>query len=165
MTPATPKSRGAAPKSADAAATEFGERMRSARRTRGLTLREVSEGTGISITYLSDLERGALANPTLDKLVLIAKTLGVTIADLLGADEGAQPGGDEVPAALQELSATPQFQEAVASEAKRWRTTPAVVEREWISALQRIDVLGHRPRDFFDYLFVFEAIRRALEKP
>src|SRR3546814_17027158 len=41
---------------------------------RGLTLREVSERSGVSIPYLSDLERGVLVNPTLDTLKKIARS-------------------------------------------------------------------------------------------
>jgi transcriptional regulator with XRE-family HTH domain len=166
MSPVAPKLRNAASTvPAGEGASEFGERMRIARRTRGLTLREVSEATGISITYLSDLERGTLANPTLDKLVLIGRALQVPIAQLVGADEEVGTDASEIPDALAGLTSMPQFSEAIALEAKRWRTTPAVVEREWLNALQRISVLGHRPRDTFDYLFVFEAARRAIEKP
>jgi transcriptional regulator with XRE-family HTH domain len=147
----------------EASAGAFGEQMRVARRTRGLTLREVSERTGISITYLSDLERGSLTNPTLDKLVLIARALRVPIAQLVGADEETDPDTSKIPDALTELSSMPQFRDAVAVEARRWRTTPAIVEREWLKVLQRISVLGHRPGEAFDYLFVFEAARRAIE--
>jgi transcriptional regulator with XRE-family HTH domain len=165
MSPVAPKPRKAAAETApEATATEFGERMRAARRTQGLTLREVSEATGISITYLSDLERGTLTNPTLDKLVLITRVLHVPIAQLVGAEEGPQPVGSEIPDALSELTSMPQFKDAIATQAKRWRTTPAIVEQEWIRVLQRVSVLGHRPRESFDYLFVFEAARRAIEK-
>jgi XRE family transcriptional regulator, regulator of sulfur utilization len=163
MSPVAPKLHPAA--AVEPGGSEFGERMRTARRTRGLTLREVSEATGISVTYLSDLERGTLTNPTLDKLVLIGRALKVPIAQLVGADEEVEADTPEIPDALAGLTRMPQFREAIAVEAKRWRTTPAVVEREWLKALQRISVLGHRPRETYDYLFVFEAARRAIEEP
>lgn len=166
MNPVPPKSRTAAAKApAEAGTSEFGERMRAARRSRGLTLREVSAATGVSITYLSDLERGTLTNPTLDKLVLIARAVKVPIAQLVGADEEADADVPVMAEALTELRGMPQFKEGIAEQAKRWKTTPAVVEGEWLQALQRISVLGHRPREAFDYLFVFEAVRRAIEKP
>jgi transcriptional regulator with XRE-family HTH domain len=139
--------------------------MRIARRTRSLTLREVSEATGVSITYLSDLERGALTNPTLDKLIVIARVLEVPLAHLVGADDEAEPARSVISSALLELTRMPQFREAISLEAKRWRTTQPIVEQEWLRSLQGISVLGHRPSEAFDYLFVFEAARRAIEEP
>ena len=50
------------PRKVQAAAEAFGARLKSARNAEGLTLREVSERSGLSITYLSDLERGELQN-------------------------------------------------------------------------------------------------------
>lgn len=40
---------------------EVGERMRSLREGKGLTLREVSRRMGVSAAYVSDLERGRRA--------------------------------------------------------------------------------------------------------
>src|SRR6266516_6063329 len=71
------------------AATDFGARLRRARSDRGQTLRDVSVASGISIAYLSDLERGVLVNPTLDTLRSVGKALGVSLNELLGVDEEA----------------------------------------------------------------------------
>ena len=43
----------------------IGARIKSLRRGRGLTQEKVAEKTGISVNYLSRIERG-LENPTLD---------------------------------------------------------------------------------------------------
>ena len=145
------------------AGDRFGDRLRAARRRQDLTLREVSERTGTSITYLSDLERGVLANPTLDKLVLIARGLGVSINELLGEPVPNGENTERTPASLMEFSKMPQFREAVATEAKRWRTSPDALCREWLKTLERVSVDGRRPKEPLDYMFIFEAIRRAVE--
>lgn len=42
-----------------------GDQVRRLRKSRRLTLQDVSQGTGVSVSFLSDIERGK-ANPTLD---------------------------------------------------------------------------------------------------
>lgn len=52
-------------------------------REKPYTLREVAQGTGISIGYLSEARRGNIENPSLDKLLLLAKFFGVGAAVFL----------------------------------------------------------------------------------
>jgi transcriptional regulator with XRE-family HTH domain len=145
--------------------SQLGARLRAARRDKGMTLRDVFEATNVSITYLSDLERGVLSNPTLDKVKLIAGALGVTVEDLLGSGDNAGLRDEPaLPAPLQALAASPQFLEATEADARTWRTTPEALQRAWLDSLQRISVDGRRPQSMMDYLFIFEAIRRAIGK-
>jgi transcriptional regulator with XRE-family HTH domain len=60
-----------------------GANLRFYRLDTGLTLREVSERTGVSISHLSDIERGQ-SNITVETLKRIGKGLDVSPADLLG---------------------------------------------------------------------------------
>lgn len=62
---------------------ELGQRIRSLRQGRGLTLSELSERTGISVSMLSMVERGQ-ANPTVGTLIAVAAALEVDMADLFG---------------------------------------------------------------------------------
>jgi len=159
--PQLPTKRGVA-RDADAAPAVFGERLRRWRTERGVTLRDVSEASGISIAYLSDLERGKLANPTLDTLTALARALGVSLNELLGLD--SEPATEPpLPEPLAEFRSSPQFREAVASEANRWRMTPQEVERGWLDSLAAVRVGRRAPRTAGDYLFIFEAARRVLE--
>lgn len=52
------------------------------RRHKKMTLREVHEKTGISVTTLSDIENG-IRTVTDDKLSKIAKALGVLVKELI----------------------------------------------------------------------------------
>jgi HTH-type transcriptional regulator, competence development regulator len=57
--------------------------LRDIRTLRGYSLRQVEDATGISNTYLSQLERGDAQNPSPDKLQALAKYYGVPYTDLM----------------------------------------------------------------------------------
>lgn len=147
-----------------AAAASFGQRLREVRSAKGRTLRDVALNAKVSIAYLSDLERGKLSNPTLDKLRQIADELGVSVDDLLGTrDEVAMgPRGPGRSSALQALARSAPFREAVQEQAVRLGRPARELTDEWLDALAGIQVAGQRPRDASDYLFIFEASRRAV---
>ncbi|TFV50346.1 XRE family transcriptional regulator [Blastococcus sp. TF02A-35] len=67
-----------------------GPRLRGLRTERGQTLAEVSEDTGISVSTLSRLESGG-RRPTLELLLPLARSYGVAIDDLVGAQAPADP--------------------------------------------------------------------------
>jgi DNA-binding XRE family transcriptional regulator len=58
------------------------ESIRTARKQRDMTLAEVAEKTGLSISFLSDLERGR-TDPSLSTLRRIAACYGMPVAYLL----------------------------------------------------------------------------------
>ncbi|MCA9609497.1 MAG: helix-turn-helix transcriptional regulator [Myxococcales bacterium] len=62
----------------------LGVRMRALREAQGLTLTEVAERCGLSKGYLSTIESGGGANPTLEVLTRIAAALDVTVGELVG---------------------------------------------------------------------------------
>jgi transcriptional regulator with XRE-family HTH domain len=155
--------RAARPNSPETAPSSgFGQRLRRARLDQDRTLRDISERSGISITYLSDLERGVLVNPTLDTLKKVAEALDVSLNDLLGIDE--HESAPSYPKALEEFLLSEHFRQALTEQTKRERVTPEELEDDWRRALAGIRVRGRTPRQASDYLFIFEAIRRALER-
>jgi transcriptional regulator with XRE-family HTH domain len=74
----------------DAVLDAVGPRLRARRRTRGLTLAEVSATTGISESTLSRLESGG-RRATLELLLPLARTYGVPLDDLVGAPQTGDP--------------------------------------------------------------------------
>jgi transcriptional regulator with XRE-family HTH domain len=64
--------------------SSMGERLAWARNQRELILQQVSERSGLAIGYISQLEKGAKVNPTIDALNRLAKALGVSVAFILG---------------------------------------------------------------------------------
>jgi transcriptional regulator with XRE-family HTH domain len=121
----------------------------------------VANEAGVSVAYLSDLERAVLTNPTLDKLRKIAGALGASIDDLLDAAPGAAAAGS-IPAALQDFVASASFHSEVDAQAAAWRRDPRDLREEWLRLLGAIELGGRRPAAPSDYLFIFESIRRAI---
>jgi transcriptional regulator with XRE-family HTH domain len=67
-----------------------GPRLRALRRRRGLTLAELSEATGISVSTLSRLESGG-RKPTLELLLALARAHQVPLDELVGAPVPGDP--------------------------------------------------------------------------
>lgn len=61
---------------------QIGARVKSLRKRRGVTLKQVAERTGLSIGYLSNIERD-LTSPTVDHLEVIAKALDTAVSSIL----------------------------------------------------------------------------------
>jgi transcriptional regulator with XRE-family HTH domain len=60
----------------------IGLRIRELRQSRGLTLQEIADVSGLSTAMLSLVERGR-ASPSIGSLIVIASALGVSMSDLL----------------------------------------------------------------------------------
>ena len=59
----------------------FGTRIRDLRTARGLTQETLAEASGLHRNYIGGIERGE-RNVGLDNIYVLAKALGVTVADL-----------------------------------------------------------------------------------
>ena len=100
----------------------IGQRLRARRVALGRTLADVAEQSGLSLPYVSNLERGR-GNPTLDALQALARALDLPLASLVADGVVAHVGLDAVlasaPASLLQFSRSPDFQETVAELADR----------------------------------------------
>lgn len=67
-----------------------GPRLRSLRTNRGLTLRELAQETGLSVSLLSRLETGH-RQPTLDALIPLARVHRVSLDELVGMPPAGDP--------------------------------------------------------------------------
>ncbi|MFD6948623.1 XRE family transcriptional regulator [Nocardiopsis sp. TSRI0078] len=67
-----------------------GHRLRALRQQREITLAELSEATGVSVSTLSRLESGA-RRPTLELLLPLARVHGVTLDELVDAPPTGDP--------------------------------------------------------------------------
>ena len=70
--------------------TDVGERVRSIRQVRRLTLRDVAERTGLSESFLSQAERGR-TSASISSLQRIAEALGVAVSDFFSPAETRGP--------------------------------------------------------------------------
>jgi len=68
--------------------TDFGKTIRLHRQLRSLTLKDLAAQTGLSISFLSEVERG-ISQPSIASLRKIAQTLGIS---LLGLSENGEYG-------------------------------------------------------------------------
>lgn len=127
---------------------QLNERLRELRNERGLRLRDIAKEAGISVPYLSDLERGR-TTPSLDTLGALAAAYQITVHDLLHGVEfygAATTAG--LPRGLQALLDDPTYGPQI---------TP-----DWVRTLQRIELRGKRPQHKDDWLGIFLQLRRVL---
>ena len=75
-----------------AVADAVGARIRDARSAAGLTLRELSQATGLSQPFLSRLERGQVS-ASIANLLQIGRALGLSMAELLEGEARAPAPG------------------------------------------------------------------------
>jgi transcriptional regulator with XRE-family HTH domain len=68
----------------------FSERLRSARTARALSLRELAGRIGVSASLLSQVETGKV-HPSVNTLYALARELGLSLDDLLFADDATAP--------------------------------------------------------------------------
>jgi transcriptional regulator with XRE-family HTH domain len=86
----------------------LGGRVRARRQRRGWTLRDLADNTGLSVPYLSDIERGNVVNPTLETLTTLAAALEASVAELLG-DQPAAPAERPLSVSLQRFVRSEDF--------------------------------------------------------
>lgn len=63
----------------------IGDRLRSIRKNKKISIYQVSKETGISQNHISSVELGK-RQPTIDTLARLAKPLGITLAELFNED-------------------------------------------------------------------------------
>lgn len=128
---------------------QLNERLRELRNERGLRLKDIAENAGISVPYLSDLERGR-TNPSLETLQTLAGAYGITVHDLL---EGVEFYGGATEAALPKGLA-----DLVADPVLGGQITP-----DWVKTLTRIELRGKRPQAKGDWYEIYLHLRRILD--
>lgn len=57
-------------------------KLRKIRKDKGMTLKKLSELSGVSMGYLCHLEQGSRRNPSIEKMERIAKALDKTIFEI-----------------------------------------------------------------------------------
>jgi transcriptional regulator with XRE-family HTH domain len=112
-------------------ATTLGGRLRARRLELDLTLAEVAEKSGLSIPYISNLERGR-GNPTIDALGALARTLEVPLTSLIG-DTPIEDA--DVPKSLTSFSRSERFRSEVLRLANLLETDPGELRSRLVAAM------------------------------
>lgn len=123
---------------------KLGEHLRELRQRRGLTLLQLSQQTALSVSYLSDLERGR-TNPSIDTLERIAGTYHVLLGELVAGVDGWQVTPQQALApGLQALVEQGKIDLAAAQD------------------LSRIELRGKRPQDATEWLELYYHLRTLM---
>lgn len=124
------------------------QRIKELRTQHRLTLKDLSESTGLSVSYLSDIERGR-TTPSLNTLEALSVAFDISVADLLsGVDFAGEKTIAALPAGLQELLQDEEFGDQI--------------DEQWISLLNRIELRGKRPQTKVEWLELYLHLRRIL---
>lgn len=128
---------------------QLGYRIRELRNNKGETLKNTSEDTGLSVSYLSDIERGR-TNPSLQTLETLANHFGITINDmLLGVDFAGDQTENAYPPGLLEL-----FED---------KELGKEIDEDWKKLLVKINLRGKRPQNKIQWMELYLSLKRILE--
>ncbi len=126
------------------------DKLRELRTGRDLTLKNLAETTGLSVSYLSDIERGR-TNPSLKTVEALADALDVSVQTLLtGVEFIEETSHDDLPEGLKELVNDEAFNEEI--------------NRDWIDLLSKIQMRGKRPQSKREWMELYLHLRSLLEK-
>ncbi|MCC6896906.1 MAG: helix-turn-helix domain-containing protein [Anaerolineae bacterium] len=126
------------------------DKLRELRTGRDLTLKNLAETTGLSVSYLSDIERGR-TNPSLKTVEALADALDVSVQTLLtGVEFIEETSHDDLPEGLKELVNDEEFNEEI--------------NRDWIDLLSKIQMRGKRPQSKREWMELYLHLRSLLEK-
>lgn len=124
----------------------LGERLREIRREHSLTLKDLSQKAGLSIPYLSNVERGEV-NPSFDALKKVAVAYNMAVKDLLtGVDKPDYSIIESYPQGFKEL--LDNYTE---------------INEDWKDLLLQISLRGKRPSSERDWVELYLHLRRILE--
>jgi transcriptional regulator with XRE-family HTH domain len=127
---------------------KLGERLKGYRKNAGLTLAELKEKTNLSVSYLSDLERGR-TNPSLETLKQIAGVYQTTVSALVEGIEGwGEQEIDDIPRGLMELKNDATFGNQITNDDLR--------------ALSKISLRGKQPQTKEEWLAIYLHLTQML---
>ena len=126
------------------------QRMKRLRLARELDIAGLSSRSGLSRVFLYQLEAERRKMPSGENLLKLASGLGVTVGELLGAEEGIT---------REELSETPEaLEQLVRSKGRKLD-----IRREDVAMLRGIHYRGKRPGSPEDYELILLLLRRILD--
>lgn len=129
---------------------QLGDRIRELRKIKGATLKDVSDATELSVSFLSDVERNR-TTPSLGSLNILSQYFGMNLTDMLGTVSFAGEKTERaLPPGLGDLMKDPE-----------WGTE---LNDEWLELLSKIELQGKRPQTKGEWLELYLSLRRILKK-
>jgi transcriptional regulator with XRE-family HTH domain len=117
--------------------SSLGQRLRARRVALGLTLADVAERSGLSLQYISNLERGR-GNPTLEAVQALTRALETSVTALVGDEAVSEPLVAvlaDAPKSLQAFARSRDFTEAVNQLAQAQGTPSEAMRRRLLVAM------------------------------
>ncbi len=128
---------------------KFKDRVRELRKSNNLTLKNLSERTGLSVSYLSDIERGK-TDPSLNTIEALSHALDISIQFLLsGVELIEETKLSNLPEGLQALIEDDEFSDEINSD--------------WVDLLSKIQMRGKRPQTKREWMELYLHLRSILE--
>ena len=128
----------------------LGQRLKELRTAASLDVPSLAEASGVSKAYIWQIESGRRKTPSGEVLLRLARELGTTVSDLMGAEEeNTEVTLDDLPNALREF---------VERKGKKLR-----LRKEDVEVLKSVRYRGRRPRRMEDYELLHLFIKRIVE--
>lgn len=121
---------------------ELNKRLRLLRKQKNMTLKELKEATGLSLPFLSEVERG-YSNPSLESLQKIAETYDMSLPELMG-DSSLSQNDDLVP---------PSLKEAI---------DRGEIDKNWLATLKSIEYRGKQPQTVEGWVRLYNALKSSI---
>lgn len=115
---------------------KVGDKLRQLRTDNNLTLRELHDKTGISVSFISDIENKR-RNPSIDKLKILCAALGVSINEFFNNVETGTPVLNTQNNDKNNSSEQQKFRDTIAAHLDDKELTPKKVKliQDYIEAL------------------------------
>lgn len=122
---------------------ELNKRLRLLRKQMNMTLKDLKDETGLSLPFLSEVERGD-SNPSLESLQKIAETYNMSLPELLG-DSSLSQNDDLVP---------PSLKEAI---------DRGEIDKNWLATLKSIEYRGKQPTTVEGWIRLYNALKSTIK--
>lgn len=120
--------------------SSLGERLAKLRQSRGWSLSDLARETGISRSYLYELEAGRRKNPTQSVLQRLSDALGSDLSDLVKGEE------DDIPDNLRQLA-----------EKEGWGPKE-------VRMLASLEYRGRKPDTDQQWRILYQVIKTTIER-
>lgn len=127
----------------------LGQRIRELRKRRGETLKQTSNGINLSVSYLSDIERGR-TKPSLHTLEVLARYFSMSLTDLLsGIEFAGEQTENALPPGLSDLLNDVELSKGI--------------DDDWKELLAKINLRGKRPQTKLEWYDLYSYLKKILE--
>ena len=125
---------------------KLGHRIRFLRNGKGWSLGDLAKESGLSKSYISDLENGSAGKPNIQYIYAVAVALGITLSELL------QEGGPRVEAVRS------RHKDSELPSGLRELQLELKLSDDDVERLAQVSFRGKRPKDKEGWRFLIETL-------